>query len=65
MYLDTEEQEVMDHILAAMEGIQGWGLNCNSAELSHAVHGLQMFVILHALQRESPDAWSSWYDDSD
>lgn len=62
--LNPNEQAVMDHILAAMQGIQEWGLRANSTELAMAVHGLQAFVIQHMLQRLNPDAWGRWYDDA-
>lgn len=57
-----EEQDVLDHILAAMRGIQDLGLNCNEAELSRAVHTLQGFVMVRMLNRLDPDYWSDWYE---
>jgi hypothetical protein len=61
--LNAEEQAVMDHILAAMQGIYDLGLkpDTNSSELSSAVHVLQSFVILHMLQRVAPGHWGEWY----
>lgn len=60
--LDEDEQEAMDHILAAMSAIQGWGLKTNQTELAMAVHGLQAFVIQHMLQRLEPEYWGRWYE---
>jgi hypothetical protein len=63
--LDVDEQEIMDHILAAMEGIIALGLKMDSdnlgTELTLHVHGLQGFVIQHMLQRVERDAWGKWY----
>jgi hypothetical protein len=59
--LNAEEQEVMDHNVAAKTGIQEWGLDCNGSELAHAVHSLQMFVMIHAAHRENPNGWNDWY----
>lgn len=59
--LDDAEQAVMDHILAAMQGIQDLGLRLNQAELAQAVHVLQSFVIQHMLQRLAPDHWGEWF----
>lgn len=60
--LNADEQAVMDHILAAMQGIQDLGLRTNHAELAQAVHVLQQFVILHMLQRLAPEAWGNWFE---
>jgi hypothetical protein len=59
--LDSAEQAVMDHILAAMRGIQDFGLETNSSELTQAIHVLQAFVIQHMLQRIEPEQWGRWY----
>lgn len=57
-----EEQDVLDHILAAMRGIQDLGLDCNESELAHAVHTLQGFVMVRVLNRLDPEYWSDWYE---
>lgn len=63
--LDAEEQEVMDHINAAMKGIVDLGLKMDSdnlgTELCLHVHGLQGFVVQHMLQRLEPHEWGKWY----
>lgn len=61
--LNEQEQAVMDHILAAMQGIYDLGLkpDTNSSELASAVHVLQAFVIQHMLQRVAPGHWGEWY----
>lgn len=60
--LNKDEKEVMDHIIAAMEGIQAWGLRANETELTIHVHGLQSFVSQHMLGRQSDGAWSNWFE---
>lgn len=67
--LNAEEQAVMDHISAAMAGIQGPlglreidGQYVNINELVVAVHTLQSFVIQHMLQRIEPDKWGKWFE---
>lgn len=60
--LNDDEQAVMDHILAAMNGIQALGLRANSSELAQAVHVLQSYVIQHMLQRLEPDHWGNWFE---
>lgn len=60
-FMTDEEQEIMDHIHAAMYGIKDLGLNCNENELTHAVHSLQMFVMIRVLNRDNP-YWSNWYE---
>lgn len=64
VFLSAAEQDVMDHILAAMQGIQEWGLRSNHTELAMAVHGLQAFVIQHMLQRLNPDDWGCWFEET-
>lgn len=61
--MNAEERKVMDHILAAYNGIQefGGGLSANSSELSTAVHTLQGFVIQRMLSRADPKTWGDWY----
>lgn len=60
-----EEQEIMDHILAAMQGIQDLGLRANETELAIHVHGLQSFPIQHMLQRiGGAENWGQWFDKS-
>lgn len=50
-----EELQVIEHINAAMRGIQALGLRKDTSnldvELAMHVHGLQMFVVKHALER--------------
>ena len=58
---NLEEQEVLNHILAAMEKIESWGLAVNTQELTVAVHTLQGFVIAHMLHRIEPRIWSNWF----
>lgn len=60
--LNKDEQVVMDHILAAMEGIQAWGLRANETELTIHVHGLQSFVSQHMLGRLPGGTWSDWFE---
>ena len=60
--LNAAEQEVMEHILAAVKGIQDLGLRCNETELTMHIHGLQGFVIQHMLQRLSSDEWGCWFE---
>lgn len=64
--MNAEEREVMDHILAAYNGIRefGPGLSANSTELTQAVHTLQGFVIQRMLARVAPDVWGDWYQGS-
>lgn len=49
--LSDEEQEIIDHIVAAMRGINNLGLQANQGELVAAVHALQMFPLIHAMHR--------------
>lgn len=60
--LTDAEQEVMDHIGAAMKGIQKLGLSCNETELAQAVHSLQIFVMVRVLNRIDPEYWGDWYE---
>jgi hypothetical protein len=60
--LDADEQTVMDHIVAAFNGIQELGLNTNTGELAQATHVLQGFVIQHMLERVAPEEWGRrWF----
>lgn len=63
-----DEQEVMDHINAAMQGIVKLGLRRDTlnlhVELASATHGLQMFVAAHAMQRIYFVGGPNWYDDA-
>lgn len=60
--MTEDEQAVMDHILAAVEGIQDWGLQANGTELAIHTHGLQSFAIQHMLARQPGGTWSSWFE---
>ena len=51
----------MDRIVGIMQTVQQWGLDVNHDELVNHVHGLQQFVVQHALQREHPGEFSGWY----
>lgn len=64
VHLDAAEQAVMDHILAAMHGVEDLGLQANQAELAIHVHGLQAFVIQHMLQRLAPGQRGAWFEDA-
>lgn len=44
---EGKEIEANDHLMAYMDIIRGWSLNCNSDELGTAIHTLQLFVIKH------------------
>lgn len=59
---NEEEQAVLDHIAAAMEGIEAWGLRANQTELAIHVHGLQAFPIQHMLARTSNGQWANWFE---
>lgn len=66
--LTEEEEAVMDHIAAAMEGIKALGLRkvdgayVNGSELAGAIHVLQGYVIQHMLQRLEPRVWGKWFE---
>lgn len=64
---DEEEAQANENLLAVMRQIQDWELNCNQDELVQHVHGLQLFLIKHMLQRLTPDdiEWSKWYGKED
>lgn len=61
--LNAEEEEIMDHIDAAMRGIDALGYESLSArlELKIHVHGLRGFVTQHMLRRLNPDIWGKWF----
>ncbi len=59
--LNKEEQEIMDHIVAAYNGILKLGLKDNLSELEHGIHIVQMFITQHMLHRTNPEDWRSWY----
>jgi hypothetical protein len=59
--LDAEEERAMDHLLAFMDTLKGWGLRTNGTEMVSAVHVLQGFVVQHMLQRLDAEAWGNWY----
>lgn len=60
--LNSEEQQIMDQINAAYQGILKLGLSHNIEELTAAVHTTQQFVIQHMLYRLNPENWSNWYE---
>ena len=61
--LDTSERDAMDAIRMVMEKIQNLagGLIHNKQELVSAIHILQSFPAQHALHRNYPKEFSSWY----
>lgn len=59
--LNTEEREIMGEIISVHKKIVGMGLQANHCELANAIHVLQSFVVMHMLQRTSPEVWSSWF----
>lgn len=61
LHATSEEQAILDHILAAHNGLLDLGLNCNQTELAAATHTLQMFVMVRILSRLDSDYWSDWY----
>ena len=66
--MTDEEQEAYDSILTAFRKIKGLGpegLQYNHAELTQAVHTMQMFVHQHVLNRLEPNYFSAWYDTLD
>lgn len=60
-----EELEVQEHVIAAMRGIFALGLREDTknleTELSTHVHGLQMFVVKHAMERLGFEGVSRWF----
>lgn len=58
---DQEEQVASDHLIAFMQQVQDWDLNCNQQELVTAIHTLQTFVIKHMIQRLNGENFSEWY----
>jgi hypothetical protein len=65
--LNEEEIAISDKLLDVYYTIVGdWELNCNSGELAHAVHTIQLFIMKHAFQRNNDSYWSSeWYGKED
>lgn len=61
MKRSEDEDRVLAHIKAAHREILDWGLDCNTQELTQAVHTMQMFVIMHMLGRDPSGEWSDWY----
>lgn len=56
------EEEAGQKLLDVMETIiHTWGLNYNHDELSRYVHGIQLFIWQHALQRTGA-ACGEWYE---
>jgi hypothetical protein len=58
---DSEEAAASDHLMAFMDQLKDWGLDCNQEEWVHAIHTLQLFVIKHMLQRLGAEGFSDWY----
>ena len=54
----------MQQIVDVHDGIRALGLKKNTAEFTHAVHTLQMFLINRRLHRERPDYWASWFHEA-
>lgn len=58
----NEEEEVAGKLLLDfMQTLRNWGLNCNQDEMVGAIHTLQLFIIMHMLQREG-EGFGDWYD---
>lgn len=61
---NEQEQEVLNHISDAVQGLKDMGLEANYTELNSAVHTMQLFVISHMLHRYNP-YFSNWYKEED
>jgi hypothetical protein len=59
---DVEEHAANSHLMAYMNYLRRWGLNCNEQEMTAAIHALQLFVIKRMLQRLGAEDFSDWYD---
>lgn len=61
---ESEEVEANDHLLDFMNiVINKWNLvEGNRNELGAAIHTLQLYIIMHMLQREGAEGFSNWYD---
>lgn len=58
---DEEESRANDHLMAFMDQLREWELNCNQQEVGVAIHTLQTFIIKHMLQRLGAEGFSDWY----
>jgi len=60
--MTEEEQEIMDHITAAFNGIVKLGLTYNKDQLAIGTHMMQQCIQQRVLHRWYPDVWSNWYE---
>jgi len=61
--LNADERQAMRDLASVRERILvDWGLNCNEAELTAAVHTIQHFIMQRAASREHPSEFNDWYD---
>lgn len=59
---DAEEDQANRCLLGYMRWLENWGLNCNQQEMTDAIHTLQMFIIMHMLQRLGAENFSEWFE---
>lgn len=60
--MTPEEQEIMDHITSAFNGIMKLGLTYNTDQLAIGTHMMQQCLQQRVLYRADPETWSNWYE---